>query len=179
MKPFVAVIAKGTSGKSTVIKSLTGCETSSFRGFLQDNLTGETILVICSSPQEQPISLAKVRELLKRAATDTNCRGVVMAIQPTRPRSRPSMEQIFEEAANFSVFQLHAFILDPKRSGESGNAEEVRVRLNKYGADITTLDGRRFASMNARIINDATGLVPVESAFPPRALATAAAGKKK
>ncbi len=34
MKQFVAVIGNRNSGKSTVIKSLTGCSSSSYRGFV-------------------------------------------------------------------------------------------------------------------------------------------------
>jgi len=52
VKPFIPIIAKGKSGKSTIIKSLTGCGRSNYRGFLKDNLTGETILVICGSPRK-------------------------------------------------------------------------------------------------------------------------------
>ncbi len=177
MKPFIGVIARGKSGKSTIIKSLTGCGSSNYRDFLKDNLTGETILVICGSPQEEQLSLVKLRELLKLAADDPNCRGVVIAIQPTRPRTRLSMEQIFDAVINCGGFQLNAFVLDPERNGEPANTEVIVSRLSQFDPRIQKLDGQRFAGINARIINDATSVVPSGVQEPTR-VAAAAGGKK-
>lgn len=96
MKPFIAVIAKATSGKSTIIKTLTGCGRSNYRGFLKDNLTAETVLVICSSPQEEALTLSELRDLINQAAADTKCRGVVIAIQPTRPNKQRRLRTVHE-----------------------------------------------------------------------------------
>jgi hypothetical protein len=177
MKPFIGVIAKGTSGKSTIIKALTGCGRSNYRGFLKDNLTGETILIICGSPQEEALLFAKLRELLKRAAADPNCRGAVMAIQPTRPRKRLSMETIFGEVRDCGGFEVSTFIINPDRKGDRTDLEAITARLCKLGLKFETLDGRRFARINADIINDATSLIPVQSRHQEKA-AVAATGRK-
>jgi hypothetical protein len=159
MKPLIALIGGGGSGKSTIIKTLTGCGRSNYRDFLKDHFTGESILVICGSPQEETIQLSKLRELLESAAADPNCRGVVIAIQPRRTRTRLSMEQIFEEAGNCGDFELSAFIIDPDRKGETAAAHDITSRLSRFPARIGTLDARRFASINAQLIDEVTGLV--------------------
>lgn len=61
MKPFIAVIGSANSGKSTVIKSLTGCKNGTFRGVIHDNLTGKQVFVCAASPQEMKISDAQRR----------------------------------------------------------------------------------------------------------------------
>lgn len=169
MKPFIAVIGKGKSGKSTIIKTLTGCGRSNYRDFLKDNLTGETILIVCGSPREEDLSLAKLRELLKRSADDPKCRGVVMAIQPTWPHTRLSMGTILNEVT--SAFQISAFIINPERNGDPADAETIKSRLSNFNVKLQTLDGRRFATINARRINDATGLVPEDKPQLTKALA--------
>ena len=178
MKPFIGVIAKGKAGKLTIIRSLTGCPISSYRGFLEDKLTGENILVICGSPQEQALSIAELAKLLKSAVADPNCRGVVIAIQPRRTRTRISMEAIFAEAVNADGFQLNAFIIDPARSGAAAEANEIRSRLSVFNARSETLDGQHFAWINAQIINDITSLIPIEAKQTTRA-AAAGTGRKE
>jgi energy-coupling factor transporter ATP-binding protein EcfA2 len=178
VQQFIAIIAKSKSGKSTLIKTLTGCPTSSYHGFVEDELTGERIFVVCGSPQELPLSLTELRELLKAASSDPNCRGVVIAIQPTRPHSRLSMETIFQEVTKCGGFELNAFIVDPERSGKRANVADIRSRLSAFAAKTETLDGRRFALTNAQIINDVTRVVPVGGGEEMKKAAASAAGKK-
>jgi hypothetical protein len=178
MRKFIAIIGPSTSGKSTIIKNLTGCPTNSYRDFVEDKLTGQSVFVVCGSPQEQPLSLLELRRLLKAAAANPKCRGVVMAIQPTRPHSRLSMETIFHEVANSDAFEMNAFIIDPGRNGRPANAEEIKSRLSAFAAKIETLDGQRFALINAQIINDVTSVVLVGGAQETKKAAAAAGGKK-
>jgi energy-coupling factor transporter ATP-binding protein EcfA2 len=174
-KPFVGIIGPEKSGKSTLTKSLTGCPTNSYRGFLSDRHTGETLLIICDSPQEKSLTLADLRTMLKRAADDPSCRGVVIAIQPKSTRTRLSMEKIFEEARRHN-FQLNAFIIDPGYNGSSADSRNISSRLHHLPVRIEGLDGRRFAAVNVRIINDTTDLI----ARPAGEVAiSAAAGDKK
>lgn len=72
-----------------------------------------------------------------------------------------SMETIFEEAAKHHGLRLNAFMIDPGWNGDAAGAKEIPSRLDRFNARIETLDGRRFAAINAQIINDATGLIPV------------------
>ena len=178
VQQFIAIIAKSKSGKSTIIKTLTGCPTSNYRDFVEDKLTGERIFVICGSPQEQSLSLSQLRTLLKAASSDRACRGVVIAIQPTRPHSRLSMETIFQEADNCGGFEMNAFIIDPERDGKAASTSSIRTRLGAFDVKIQTLDGRRFALSNAQIINDAARVVPVGGAEETKKAAAAAGGKE-
>jgi len=152
MHTFVAIIGSRNSGKSTIIKSLTGCPTGQFRDTVGDAATGRSIFVVGSSPQEVALPLLKLRKILKQAANDPLCNGVVIALQPTFPSKRLSMEQVFSEATahNFTVF---AYVLDPEHSGASGQTAGVNFRLAHIGVKARVLDARRFAHINAAAIN--------------------------
>ncbi len=156
MQKFVAVIGTRNSGKSTVIKSLTGCPLSTFRGHVEDKTTGKTIHVLCNSPQETPLSRMQFRNVVQRAMKDPKSQGLVMAIQPTRPHTRLSLEDIFQEVVSTSAFELHAFILDPARNGGPSTSAAVLARLKAFRAKILVLDGQRFAHINAQLINRRT-----------------------
>ncbi len=83
-----------------------------------------------------------------------------------------SMETIFEEAANLDGFELNAFIIDPGWNGDAAGAKEIPSRLDRFNARIETLDGRRFVAINARIINDATELIPINLGLAQKASAS-------
>ena len=151
-KPFVAVIGNRDSGKSTIIRSLTGARTSQFRGKVMDKATSRTIEVIGSSPQENLLSLSDLRKILKGAASSSACNGVVCALQPTNPRTRLSMERVLQEAIA-QGFSVHAFILDPDYAGRAGQETVVTTRLSTIGVIPTRIDSQRFAHLNAAFIN--------------------------
>jgi energy-coupling factor transporter ATP-binding protein EcfA2 len=155
MKPFIAVVGNRDSGKSTIIRSLTGAKFGQFRGTVQDMTTSRTIEVIGSSPQERLLSLADLRKVLRKAAGAANCNGIVCALQPTRPTKRLSMEQVLQEAAAHG-FAVHAYILDPEYGGAAGHAAVVAARIRVAGFGARALDGRRFAQINAAAINGHT-----------------------
>ncbi len=154
MKPFVAIIGSERAGKSTIIKSLTGCRTSQFRGYVRDAATGETIEVIGNSPQEHQLSLSELRRILDRVRNDKRCRGVVCALQPTRPTRRLSFEAVLEEALAYR-FEVVAFALDPDRSNDTGVRDLVKQRIPKR-VQLFQLDARRFAHLSANTINKRT-----------------------
>jgi len=155
MKPFIAIIGSRNSGKSTIIRSLTGAKFGQFIGTIQDITTGREIEVIGSSPQESVLSLAELRKIIRKAASNSNCQGVVCALQPTLPTKRLSMEQVLKEAAA-SGMAVHAYILDPEYGGSTGHATAVAARLRSAGFSSRTLDGRRFAHINAATVNGHT-----------------------
>ncbi len=156
MKQFVAVIGNRNSGKSTVIKSLTGCSSSSYRGFVEDDDTKRRIYVICSSPQELELNLSKFQKIIEKCVSDPNCQGLVMAIQPSHPTKRLSLDNIFAEVSDNAAFQLNAFLLNPGRKGPHPNTENIVFRLKKVSVRLKVLDGRRFSHINASIINRTT-----------------------
>jgi hypothetical protein len=158
MRPFVAIIGGRNSGKSTIIKSLTGCPSGRFRGAVRDKVTGATIEVIASSPQEQALSLGALRAILRRAAADRRCNGVVCALQPSRPRIRLSLEDVLLEALAHR-FAIHAFVLDPEHTGHSGRMATMQKRLPPAGRPPRRLDARRFAHQSAVAINARTQIV--------------------
>ena len=113
MQQFIAIIGNRNSGKSTIIKSLTGCPNSSFRGFVRDGSTSRCVYVICSSPQERDLTLHEFQGILEKCASTSGCQGLVMAIQPTMPTRRLSMETIFRGIADSGAFRMHAFMINP------------------------------------------------------------------
>jgi hypothetical protein len=157
-KPFVAVIGGRNAGKSTIIRSLTGCSGATFRGFVEDHATGKKIYVVASSPQEERLDIQELRSKLKLVAKDRSLLGFVIAIQPTRPRSRISMEDIFACAREVSGFSMYAFLVEPKYGKASARYDEVKSRLQPFPVRLAILDGRRFAYLNAAQIQKTTGL---------------------
>lgn len=158
MQKFVAIIGQRNSGKSTVIKSLTGCPTNGHRGFVDDEESGKSIYVVCGSPQEAPEDLQDIAELqriLDKVASRDGCSGIVMAIQPSRPSVRLSMEDILSEV-QLRKFKIHAYVLDPGRASNSVPLVDVNQRLQGLAIVAEPLDGRRFSHLNASIINAAT-----------------------
>ena len=158
MQMFVAIIGQRNSGKSTVIRSLTGCPTNSYRDFIVDDQSARSIYVSCGSPQEDPRRLQDLEELkhtLDQVSSREGCSGFVMAIQPSRPNVRLSMEQIFSEVRGRN-FQVCAYVLDPGRNNNQVPFEAVSERLAAFGIVPTPLDGRRFAQLNALLINSVT-----------------------
>ena len=168
-KPFIAVIGKRNSGKSTVIRSLTGCASKSAHnhehGFFvaEDRVKNKTIYVRANSPQEAPLTLDKLQDIIQEVK-DRRSLGVVMAIQPNKLTRRLSMEDIRNTVQDSGVFQIYAFVLDPgyKDEGASNSIfEETERRLNEAGIQVqicARLDGRRFAFNNAMEINRCTKL---------------------
>jgi hypothetical protein len=158
MQSFVAIIGNQNSGKSTVIKSLTGCHANNFRGFVVDKATNESIYVVCSSPQEMSIGLKSIgdlRKILSLVKSSKTCRGIVMAIQPSRPTAKLSMETILAEV-QLHPFHIFAYVLDPGHNGPSVALPIVNARLASHLITSQALDGRRFAHRNAEIVNSIT-----------------------
>ena len=89
MKKLVVVIGYKNSGKSTIIQSLTGCPTKSFCDFVIDEDTKNSVFVIASSPQEDPMTEEKLHQILDSVIAKGRCSGVVIAIQPTRMPAYP------------------------------------------------------------------------------------------
>lgn len=155
MKQFIAIIGEAKSGKSTIIRSLTGCPTKDYRDFIRDGFSNESLYVVCGSPQEQSMSLEDLKALLNVVCQDSSCRGIVMAIQPKLTRSRLSMEKILQEVAVTESFQTRAFFVNPGRV--SGPADSsVISRVNDLVVQPYILDGRRFAIINAEAVNRVT-----------------------
>ena len=159
MKPFIAVIGGRNSGKSTVISSLTGCPTHRFRNFVVDLASSHSIFVIASSPQEDPLTSARLTRILNQVTADSDCLGIVIAIQPTKPYSRLSIEQIFTAVQNTHEYNIHAFSLDPGYNGAQGSTAALQTRLNPLGVHLNQLSAQRFAFASAADINISTRLI--------------------
>ena len=159
MKPFVAVIGSRNSGKSTVICSLTGCERHGFRGKVEDRASNQKLYVIASSPQEKDLSRSNFNRILNEVLDDNSILGIVVSIQPNRPRDRLSMEDIFDRAELAAGFNIFAIMLDPPYNNLSrAEVEDVRRRLQERGIQLNVLNGQHFAHFNACDIRALTGL---------------------
>lgn len=166
-KPFIAVIGARNSGKSTIIKSLTGCPQASYRGFVKDRVIKKTIYVSACSPQEKTLTqqgitqeVKELQRIIQKTEKNNACLGIVMAIQPDgqRPRrERLSMKKIFETVPK-KTFRTYAFVLDPGYPNQKASKslfEEVERQLKEANIQALSckLDARRFAFNNAMEIN--------------------------
>jgi hypothetical protein len=126
-----------------------------------DELSNESIYVIASSPQELPLAIEVFQDNLTQVIQTDNCRGLVMAIQPTNPRVRLSLEDIIQELQNSSVFESYLFVLEPGRNDPRPILVDVNRRLRDTGTGLVAqeLDSRRFAFLNARHINQVSQLL--------------------
>ena len=145
MKPFVA-IGSERSGKSILIRNLIDCKTRSFCGVV--TASNQKICVIASSSQEQELSSDDLSYILKKAADDASVLGIVMAIQPTNPITRLSMENIFQKVQETHDFSTFAVILHPLYSADSPPIDSKEIRIVLVGS-IKKIDGRHFAHLNA------------------------------
>jgi hypothetical protein len=154
-KVFIAVIGGAKSGKTTIVRSLTGCSFGWPKkgDFVIDRVDGRKIFVIDKSPQESSLSEKGFKKALGRCAREASAVGMVVAMQPTEPTSRLSMEEIFE-AVSAHRFSPLALVLDPGYNGQTNgrSTKEIRRRLNRFGVVVKRLDGRHFAHLNARRI---------------------------
>jgi Tfp pilus assembly ATPase PilU len=159
MKPFIAIIGGRNSGKSTVIRSLTGCRSGTFVGEIEEHVHHTKIYVLAHSPQEKnpPIPLETI---FQRVANEQAIRGIVIAIQPSNTRTRPSMEDTMQLAQQIGGFDFHTFIIDPpyQQVGQI-NVDDVQDRLRAIGiTSISVVDGRRFSHLTARDTQQIAGL---------------------
>lgn len=151
MKKFIAVIGPARSGKSTLIQSLTGCHSHSARRLVIDRATERQIWVVANSPQEAPLNRRWFVRIVDEVASRPSILGLVVAIQPTRPTTRLSMEVIFQIVEETRSFSKFAFLLDPPYRGRQSRSlrAEVQERLRNFRVRVRILDGRRFALINA------------------------------
>jgi predicted kinase len=151
-KKFVAVIGPPKSGKSTVIRSLTGM--NGIYGYIVDRSTGLKIYFHARSPQEHaPEDEETFKELLEDLSHDKKVQGIIFAVQPTTPRKRLSMDKMFELTKNAGL-ENYAFVLDAPYNEASVDFDEVKGRVIGIDplAHVFKLDGRRFAILNAEAI---------------------------
>jgi hypothetical protein len=152
-KPFVAVIGRAQSGKTTVIRSLTGYPTGHpYSGdIVTDLAANRSIFVIDKSPQESGLTLTEFRRGLRRCVDEDSIIGFVLATQPSYPTSRLSLEAIFDAVSSHASLLPMAFLIDPGYSTPANRRlrDEVQARLDHFGVTLEYLDGRRFAHLNA------------------------------
>lgn len=157
MKPFIAVIGTRNAGKSTVIRSLTGCRNRTSRGLVTDRSTGKSLYVIASSPQEQRLEPEEFKQIIDTVLGDDSILGLVMAVQPSWTSTRMSMEDIFR-AVQGMLSPIAVMLHPPYNDGASPPPQSVQARLKSFGVTLTVRDGRRFAYLNA---SDTRGLAGI------------------
>lgn len=156
-KKFIAVIGYPQSGKSTIIQALSGCKNHSYKDHITDDSVGLSIYVHASSLQENPQTAeSDFKIVLQDVKKRLNSQGLVIAIQPNAPNKRLLMETMFDLARQ-AGFESYAFILEYPFDGERLkptllNKIKSRVQESDSDARVFTLDGRRFAVLNAEAI---------------------------
>ena len=170
-KKFIAIIGESNAGKSTVISSLTGCGKKCFQGMvtgiIHEGGNDEKIYVITSSPQEERLDknydtdIIPFQNILNEVIQE-NCLGLVMAIQPIKnPIKTLSITQMVQEVQKHREYEPFLFVLNPgynDRNRSQHIFEIVQNHLRNTGLE--ELNGRRFAFLNARYINQVSQLYP-------------------
>ncbi|MGQ0548178.1 MAG: hypothetical protein ACT4PY_00695 [Armatimonadota bacterium] len=118
---------------------------------MTDLSTRRSLYVIASSPQEDPLGPDKFKEIVERVLSDDSILGLVMAVQPSRPRARLSLEDIFEVVQG-KLSPIAVMLHPPYKNGASPPPQSVQARLNPLGVTLTILNGQRFSYLNARDI---------------------------
>ncbi|WNO03939.1 hypothetical protein [Rhodoferax mekongensis] len=162
MQTFIAIIGGPASGKSTIIKSLTGCPSGQFRGTVVDQLNGQMIEVISASPQEIALSYENYMDTLQRVSFNDKYQGIVCALRPTYPSKRLSIEDVLSNAVEYG-FQVHVFILSPGYLGFDCDLTDIFKRLPNSLSSLQIIDGRRFSMANALKIHSISRLIPTFS----------------
>lgn len=98
------------------------------------------------------MAAADLTEMLNRFRNDKNCRGFVIAMQPTHPYRRLSMEDILRAVQRNGGFDIFPFVLHPDYQGAQPFAH-IQQQLAQLNIQPTQLDGQRFAFISASIIN--------------------------
>lgn len=164
MKPFIGIIGFAGAGKSPIIGSITGVCNSSFRGRIEDKISGENILVIASSPQVRYMSEKDFEKAIRDAAKDKHCRGVVCSVQPTNARKRITITELYAMVEKTGEFDSYAFVIHPSREPSSKKKETlisalVKESLQGLKVIMKALDGRVFPFKNAQLIQKATKII--------------------
>jgi len=153
MKPLIFVIGGADSGKSTIISSLTGCKHHSYKGKVEDKSTEKIIYVICSSPQEETVADKKYKEALDDVPINPHIIGLVVAARSTK-----YLETIITLAQEKKGFKIYPFLITSGYEHTNTNIKQVRAILHRCHIRPHTLDGRRFAFLNAAEICEITGI---------------------
>lgn len=159
-KSFVAVIGHRESGKSSIIRALTGVKGQRSPELVEDVSTGKWIHVISHSPEECPLPDKQFRNVMNMVANSRLARGVVIALQPNRPSRRQSIEDIFRMAKAYR-FNFRVFVIETpyQRNSRGTDPTEIEQRLTAVGVSVRAqpLDARRFAHINAAAIRNIVG----------------------
>ncbi|WP_039912852.1 hypothetical protein [Cellvibrio mixtus] len=162
---FVGIIGNRNSGKSTIIKSLSGCGNSSFRDYM-DGFSNQSVYICCASPQEKrfvsgrKFDLAAIEETMQSAHKKVGCRGMVVAMQATgKSRLRPDYMSIFRAAKNNGFTELYAFIVDPGYNDSASIKLENTKELSELCVEVKRLSGKHFPHSNATYINNISRII--------------------
>ena len=162
---FVGVIGNKNAGKSSIIQSLTGCRSALFRDYIYGS-ANQSIYVCCSSPQEivfefqNQTDISAISAVMNQVIANAahGCRGMVMAIQPNFPTSRPSIEDIFQQASASGFTSIFAFVVEPGYTPSHNIYLSVTNRLPGV-ANISQISGLDFPLINATAINNISVIV--------------------
>jgi len=147
-------IGWANSGKSTLIRGISGCATKGFQGFIRDTIRGRSLYVISSSPQESGISEVEYKNAIQEAYRDGKCRAILLAIQPTDPSIRLSLEDCVRIARRQRQFEITAFLIahphnEDAETPSEENLDTVRNRLiNLDIQNIIIIDNRLLLGEN-------------------------------
>lgn len=159
-KSFVAVIGHRESGKSSIIRALTGIKGKRVPERVEEVSTGKWISVISHSPEECPLTDKQFRNVMKMVANSRLALGVVIALQPNRPWQRQRMEDIFKLAKPYR-FTFRVFVIEVAYQPHSRGTDpgEIEQRLTTIGVNVRAhaVDARRFAHVNAAAIRNIVG----------------------
>lgn len=159
-KSLVAIIGHRNSGKSSIIRALTGVYGDRVPEIVKDRSTGKWIYVVSHSPEECPLPEKEFLKLMRAASHDRLCLGVVIALQPNNPWKRLSMERVFELVKPYKfTFRAFAIATPYKATSRGSDPTEIEQRIARVRINVRvlSLDAQRFAHINAAAIRNIVG----------------------
>ena len=143
-------IGWSNAGKSTLIRGISGCNTKGFQGFIQDTVRKRSLYIISSSPQESGMSNEDYKNAIHKAYSDNRCRAILLAIQPTEPRVRLSLEDCVNFARAHGKLEIIAFLITHPHNEEFESPTEDE--LNTVRHRLTELEINHIIDVDNRIL---------------------------
>jgi len=143
-------IGWANSGKSTLIRGISGCNTKGFQGFIKDTVRKRSLYIISSSPQESGMSEDEYKNAIQEAYRDGRCRAILLAIQPTEPTVHLSLEDCVRIARAHRQFEITAFLIAHPHNKDAENPTEDA--LNNVRDRLNDLDIHRIIEIDNRLL---------------------------
>lgn len=157
-KPFILIIGSKQSGKSSIIRSLTGKVVFDGISFAETASRANYIHVIEGVKRFERISTLELDIEMTTLEIDECCNGVIFEISLENDSNSPIFEKIINHVYHMK-FKLHVFIVSPGIDGVRCDEVKSISRLPRSIPSIHIIDGQRLPFENASFINSITNII--------------------